>query len=178
MSSPAPLTVIRRALGSSAIALALALAGCSSSDADPTAPGGGDAPAGSLPDPCSFLTAADVEAVSGVPSQEGEYNDITSNATQAVCDYHPVEGVFPLIEVYVAPDASSVASQRESAEDMMGASVDVTVPGASNAYTILDGSILGMAVGDYFVQVSYMTSDLDDVTALTIALASEVAAGL
>jgi hypothetical protein len=60
----------------------------------------------------------------------------------------------------------------------MGTAVDVTVPGAQDAYAVAKGSILGMTVGDYFVQVGYMSTDGLDALGITSALAADAAAAL
>lgn len=184
MSSPAFVTTSRQILGLSAAVLALAISGCSSSDASPnasamlTGPGGADVPVGGLPDPCTLLTVAQIEAASGLSFGEGELNPQLSTSWQSICEWYSTDANFTFVQVVITADASTVAAQRETAEDMMGASVDVTVPGAENAYTVAGGSILGMGVEDYFVQVAYMTTGLGDVTSVTTALAAEVATAL
>jgi hypothetical protein len=183
VSSPAFVSASRRALGLSAIALALALSGCSSSETPPADPDsstspGGTSPEGALPDPCSLLTAPQIEAVSEYSFAEGEFNPQLSTSWQSICEWYATDATVTFVQIVITADASTVALQRETAEDMMGGSVDVTVPGAENAYTVAGGSILGMGVKDYFVQVSYMTTSIEDVTSITTALAAEVAAAL
>jgi len=164
-----------------AFALGLTLTGCSSSDA---APSPNDSPAGSgptagpvgIPDPCTLLSPAEIEAATGVAFQEGVFNTDISTDSQSICDWHPVDGVFPLVQVLVSPGAATVAAQRQSAEAIMGATTDVAVTGGQNAYTVAGGSILGMTVDDNFIQVSFMTADPDDVTTTTVTLAETVAA--
>jgi hypothetical protein len=169
-------------------AACLALAGCSSSEPEttftydvevPDADDPGTVPdGGSLPDPCSLLTPAAITATSGIEFADGYFNDDQSTDTQSICEWLPTDATFPLVQVYVSGGAGQISTQRATAESMMGAGVDVTVPGAQDAYAVAKGSILGMAVGDYFVQVSYMTTDGTDVLGITSALAAEAAASL
>ena len=186
-----PRSVARTASrGSLAIVAAacLALAGCSSSEPEssytfdvevPVADDPGTAPdAGSLPDPCSLLTPAAISATSGIDFAEGYFNDDLSTDTQSICEWLPTDATFPLVQVYVSGGADQISTQRATAESMFGTGVDVTLPGAQDAYAVAKGSVLGMAVGDYFVQVSYMTTDGTDVLAITSALAAEAAAAL
>ena len=159
-----------------ALVLSLALAGCSSSDDAPNTPDAAEA--GDIPDPCSLLSAADIEAVSGVAFQPGVFNEDLSTDFQSICDYSPVDGVFPLVQVLVSPGEAQVATQRSTAGDMLGGTVDVTVSGASDAYAVAGGSIVGMAANGYFVQLSYMSSDVADVTSTTVSLAEVVVGAL
>ncbi|MBN2177265.1 MAG: hypothetical protein JW722_06370 [Demequinaceae bacterium] len=164
-----------RLRGIAALALSLVLVGCSSSGAAPDGPGPA---AGPIPDPCALLDSTQIETITGVSFQEGVFNTDLSTDFQSICDWHPMDGAFPLVQVLVSPGASTVAAQRESAESIMGATVDVSVTGGDNAYTVAGGSILGMTVDDYFVQVAFMTSDLYDVSTMTGNLAEVVAATL
>jgi hypothetical protein len=100
-----------------------------------------------------------------------------SNDTQSICEWKPEAG-FPFVQVIVVGGADQVSTQRATAASMMGAVTDVTVPGASGAYSVANGSILGMAAGDYFLQVSYMSTGTADVSAITSALAANAVAAL
>jgi hypothetical protein len=168
-----------------------ALAGCSSGDPEDTLsytvsiPAAGDAgdagdvaDTGAIPDPCALLTPAGIAAASGLSFADGVFNASQSTDTQSVCEWHASSGALPIVHVLVSPGASQVRTQRATAESMMGVAVDVTVPGADDAYAVANGTILGMAVGDYFVQVSYMTTDTADVLAITSAVAAQAAASL
>ena len=166
-----------------AAAACLALAGCGSSEPDATLSDDvnvspADAGSGSLPDPCSLLTPASISAASGIDFADGYFNDELSNDTQSICEWLPTGATFPLVQVYVSGGAEQISTQRATAESTMGVGVDVAVAGAQDAYAVAKGSILGMAVGDYFVQVSYMTTDGSDVLAITSALAADAAAAL
>lgn len=164
-----------------ATAACLALAGCSSADSGTTnsyqVTLSAAAGSGSLPDPCSLLTPSDIVAASGVTMADGVINAQLSNDTQSICEWKPEAG-FPFVQVIVVGGADQVSTQRATAASMMGAVTDVTVPGASGAYSVANGSILGMAAGDYFLQVSYMSTGTADVSAITSALAANAVAAL
>jgi hypothetical protein len=78
----------------------------------------------------------------------------------------------------VVVGAESIAEERAAAEASLGPSEDVGVVGGGSAYTVANGSILGMRVGDYFVQVTYYPGDATDVRVVTAALAQDVAEAL
>jgi hypothetical protein len=163
-----------------ATATCLALAGCSSTEPGATSSLTADVSAagsGSLPDPCSLLTPADIADAAGVTMADGVINAELSNDTQSICEWKP-EGGFPFVQVIVVGGADQVTTQRATAESMMGAGADVTVSGARDAYAVANGTILGMAVGDYFVQVSYMSTGAADASAITSLLAADAAAAL
>jgi hypothetical protein len=164
-----------------ATAACLTLAGCSSADPGTTNSNqvtvSDAAGSGSLPDPCSLLTPADIATASGVTMADGVINAQLSNDTQSICEWKPEAG-FPFVQVIVVGGADQVSTQRATAASMMGAVTDVTVPGASGAYSVANGSILGMAAGDYFLQVSYMSTGTADVSAITSALAANAVAAL
>jgi len=163
-----------------AIAAALALTGCSGGGtttpaaADETTAGGG-APAAGVPDACSLLTPSDIAGVIDGSYGEAQHNDQLSNEYQDVCEWFSSNGAATFVQVFAAPGGDQVDSQRATADDAMGPATDVTVPGATGAYSVASGSILGMAVGDTYVQVSNVQSTSDDLTAQTVALAAIVA---
>lgn len=170
-----------------ALILTIALAGCTSdggstavgNDTQPPATkGSGAASSSSIPDPCTLLSASDIEAASGVAVKEGVFNTTLSRDFQSVCDWKPVTGAFPVFQVLISPGADQVASQRASAQDAMGAAVDVSIPGVHDAYAVSGGIILGMATNDYFVQVSYLTSKIGDFLPITSSLSATVVSNL
>jgi hypothetical protein len=142
----------------------------------PSTESGADDASSSLPDPCSWLTASDIESVVGTAFEEGARNPDLSTDFQNICEWWAADGSVLFVQVLVTGDAASLSTQRQSAEDVLGATSDVSVAGATDAYTVTGGSILGMAVGDNFVQVSLVSSSPDDVTTDTVALAGIVAA--
>jgi len=164
-----------------ATAACLALAACSSSDSGATgSPAAGVSAAagsGSLPDPCSLLTPADIATASGVTMAEGAINAQLSNDTQSICEWKPAGG-FPFVQVIVSGTADQVTTERATADSMLGATTDVTVPGATGAYSVANGTIVGMAAGGHFLQVAFMSTNSADVSAITTALAADAVAAL
>lgn len=128
-----------------------------------------------LPDPCTWLTPGDLEAVVGTAFDEGAKNPDLSSDFQNICEWWAADGSVLFVQVLVTDGDASSSTQRQSAEDALGAASDVSVVGATDAYTVAGGSILGMVVGDNFVQVSLVSSSADDVTSETVALAEIVA---
>ncbi|MDN4475881.1 DUF3558 family protein [Demequina sp. SYSU T00192] len=170
------------------LGLAGLLTGCSGGDApavpdrtaaSPTATAASPsspAPA-TLPDPCTLVSAADLEQVSGVPFGEGMLAEDIATATEASCVWEAVDGPLPIVQVLVVAAPDQAAARRESTEEWMGTATDVEVAGATDAYAAGAGTILGMQVGDVFVEVSYMSGE-DDVTAIGTAIAEVVAGSL
>ncbi len=141
----------------------------------PSPESGADDASNGLPDSCSWLTASDIESVVGTAFDEGATNLDLSTDFQNICEWWAADGSVLFVQVLVTEGAASLSTQRQSAEDALGATSDVSVVGATDAYTVAGGSILGMAVGDNFVQVSLVSSSPDDVTSDTVALAEIVA---
>ncbi|SEJ67811.1 hypothetical protein [Demequina mangrovi] len=152
-------------------------AGTDDEDAsDPTeeteAAGGGDA------DVCALLGDADLEDVTGLAFDQGVFDTDLSSDLQYVCNWTHSGDTLAIVQVLVLPGVGDVVSQRDSAEEWMGATEDVEVAGATDAYSVASGSIIGMRAGDDFVQVSYMSADADDVTDMTVELAEIVVGNL
>lgn len=144
------------------LAGALGLAGCSS-DSTPTA--------------CSLLNQGAIEDATGVPVHKGEADAYQSDEEHSVCAWRPESGEFPVIQVYLSAGAEQVTTQRAEAGAGYGVpAVDVTIAGAQDAYAAGNGSLIGMVVGDYFVQVAIITPStagaLDKTTALATAAAA------
>lgn len=159
----------RKAAGLLALALmATTLAGCSD---DPEF----DA---KVPNPCDALTTAQVEETLGIAYDDAKPNELLSTETQAICEWWATDKPGTFVQVIVKAGAGQVAVERESANQGLGATVDETVAGATEAYSMLQGAMIGMAVDDYFVQVSNLSGTGGDHTAETIALAEFVAANV
>ncbi|WP_062531120.1 hypothetical protein [Demequina rhizosphaerae] len=124
-----------------------------------------------LPVPCDLLSATDIEAASGVGFGDGVLVEDDAAEDRASCVWNAADGPLPIVQVVVVAGADQAGSQRASAEEWMGPSSDVDVAGATDAYEVGDGTILGMQVGDVFVEVSFMSADSDDVTDTTVAIA-------
>ena len=162
-------------------AVCLALAACSSADSGATNSSlltlSQAAGSGALPDPCSLLTPADIATASGVTMADGAINGQLSNDTQSICEWKPAGG-FPFVQVIVSGTADQVTTERATADSMLGATTDVTVPGATGAYSVANGTIVGMAAGGHFLQVAFMSTNSADVSTITTALAADAVAAL
>ena len=157
-----PMTQRRRTIAVLALACAFGLSGCSSS---------------SVPDACSLLDQGTIVDGAGVEVEKGKIDPDLSTDTISVCAWRPTSGTFPVIMVYLSAGAEQVEAQRLDAETGFGVpSVDVAISGASDAYAAGNGSLIGMVVGDYFVQVSYLTAGTADALDKTTPLAATVAA--
>ncbi len=151
-----------RALAVLALTCALSLAGCNSS---------------STPNPCSLLDQGGIKEATGVAVQKGKIDVELTHDTQSACVWRPESGDFPVIQVYLSAGGKQVATQRADADTGYGvASVDVTIAGAQDAYAAGNGSLIGMAVGEYFVQVAYITPGTADALDKTTALATKAVA--
>jgi hypothetical protein len=149
-------------LGVLALACSLGLAGCNSSSA---------------PNPCSLLDQGGIKEATGVAVQKGQIDAELTNDTQSTCVWRPESGDFPSIQVYLSAGGEQVTTQRADADTGYGvASVDVTIAGARDAYAAGNGSLVGMVMGDYFVQVAYLTPGTADALDKTTALATKAAA--
>ena len=155
------MTQRRRTIVVLALAGTLSLAGCSSS---------------SLPNACSLLDQGTIVEGAGVAVEKGKIDSDLSTETVSVCAWRPTSGTFPVIMVYLSAGADQVETQRLEAENGFGVpSVDVTVAGARDAYAAGNGSLIGMVVDDYFVQVNYLTTGTADALDKTTPLAAVVA---
>jgi hypothetical protein len=156
------MTQRRRGIAILALACTLGLAGCSSS---------------SEPDACSLLDQGTIVEGAGILVEKGKIDSDLSSDTVSVCAWRPKSGTFPVIMVYLSEGAEQVETQRLEAENGFGVpSVDVTVAGARDAYAAGNGSLIGMVVDDYFVQVSYLTTGIEDALDKTTPLAAVAAA--
>ncbi len=125
------------------------------------------------PDPCSLLTAADIEDATGVRFGEGAFNADLSGDMQSICDWIGTVG-YATVQTLIVP-IDVWAAQRESAA-IVFAVVDVDIPGADAAYVTEEGSLIGMQVAGMFLQVSYIPPGPGDVLPQTTALAATAAA--
>ena len=126
-------------------------------------------------DPCSLLTAADLEAATGVAFGDGVYNESLSQDQQWICDWTATGSEFATAQVLIIPIPSVYESNKESAAEMLGDVEDVSIPGADAAYATADHSIIGMLVGDLFVQTAYLTTTGEDLTEAATEIATVVA---
>lgn len=131
-----------------------------------------------VPNPCDLLTTAQIEEALGSAYEDAKPNEMQSTERQSVCEWWSTDAAGTFVQVLIKVDASSVAAERESAKEGLGATIDLEVAGATDAYSMLSGAMIGMAAGDYFVQVSNLSGDGGDQTAETLGLAEIVVAGI
>lgn len=138
------------------------------------------AAAAGLPDACGLLTSAEIESVTGDSLEAGALDEELSTGEQGVCHFAPATDPFPIVQVIVVEGpGAGFDLQMATAVSMMGDEVeDIDIPGASQAFVVAGGAIIGMAVGDHYLQVSYLSTSTDDVTDITSALAELAAAAL
>lgn len=159
----------RLTFGVVAAASALVLAGCTGSDGPFKAP---------VPNPCDTLDTAMINETLGSEYDDAKPNELQSNDRQSVCEWWSKDQGGTFVQVLIKVDATSVTAERESANNGLGATVDEKVVGATDAYSMLSGAMIGMAVDDYFVQVGNLTGKGGDLTLETTALAEAVAAAI
>lgn len=164
-----------------------------------------------VPNACTILGLDQITASTGIVATAGTLNSKLSTGGTSVCDWKPETADLPTIEVQISfaagkpptvsaspttspapatspnPTASGasgpIAAQRAAAESAMGAATDVVVAGATDAFTVKNGSVVGMnfqmvkkaVTYSYYIQVTYTTGDSTDVSLITKALASLVA---
>lgn len=131
---------------------------------------------GDLPDPCSLLTAADIEAATGLPFGEGTFNTDLSSEFTAVCDWQATGAEYATAQVLILAAPGSYESNKAGTADVFGI-VDVDIPGADAAYASEEGSLIGISLDGGLMQVAYIPPGpgnvLDQTKELaTIALAN------
>jgi hypothetical protein len=155
------------------LAAVLAFTGCSS---DPGSPGtgstaGGPPPASAsdgapapdgLPDPCTLLTRAEVDAATGGSFAEGAINTMVSQDHLKACDWQS-SGVATVQALVTTVDAFDTS--RKVAADTYGSADDVSIAGAKRAYVVKGGFLIGMDMGAVFLQVSYIATGSNVATA-------------
>jgi hypothetical protein len=155
------------------LAGALALAGCSP-ESDPTPAGttaGGAPPASTtkgaagddLPDPCSLLTKAEVDAATGATFGEGAINTTVSQALISACDWQS-SGVATVQVLVTTVDAFDTS--RQTAAQTYGSADDVVVAKAKRAYVVKGGFLIGLDMGEVYLQVSYIATGANGAAAV------------
>jgi hypothetical protein len=161
------------------LAAVLAVTGCSSDQGSPvtgsstppaTASGGGGQ-ASDLPDPCSLLTKAEVDAATGGSFAEGAINTLVSQDHLQACDWQS-SGIATVQALVTSVDAFDTS--RQVAVDTYGSADDVSIPGAKRAYVVKGGFLIGMDMGEVFLQVSYIATG-SNVAAAVLDLAGKAA---
>lgn len=138
----------------------------------------GDAPASDIPDPCALLTTLDLEAATGLTFGEGVFNESLSGDSHSICDWITSGSEFATAQVYLAPDSGGIFDTAKSGASGAFTIVDIDVPGATAAYATEEGSIAGMQVPGYFLQVSYIPPGPGSVLDVTSELAAKAVTAL
>jgi hypothetical protein len=162
------------------LAAVLAVAGCSSDDGSPTTgaatpppaspSGSAGGPSDGLPDPCTLLTKAEVDAATGGTFAEGAINATVTQEHISACDWAS-SGIATVQVLVTTVDAFD--SSRTTAADVYGSADDVSIPGTKRAYVVKGGFLIGMDVG-VFLQVSYIATG-SNVASAVLDLAAKAA---
>lgn len=156
-----------RAVAVTVVLLLLGLAGCSGSD--------DGASNEELPDPCALWATTDLDAITGAvwtqqppPEAGGPICDWTSAAPPG------------LTKAFVAADVGDAFDNNRASVTSGGVEpTEIEIPGAAKAFATADGGLVGMRVGDWYVQVDYNTEPpAPDPGAITRQLAAKAAAQL
>lgn len=134
-----------------------------------------ESPPGDAPDPCSLLTADDIESATGLQFDEGVFNHDLSSDSQLICDWIG-SAEFATVQTLIVP-MDVYDSQKASASEVFTL-VDVDIDGAGDAYATEEGSLIGMRAGGRFLQVSYIPPGPGEVLDVTAALATTAVANL
>jgi len=121
---------------------------------------------------CMLLTPDELEATTGLPFADGTYNADLSSEHQSICDWLSSGDAFATAQVLVS-DWPYQPSKEGSASAFT--LVDVTVPGATQAYATEEGSLVGMEIDGRYVQVAYIPAGPGNVLDATTQLAGIVA---
>jgi hypothetical protein len=121
---------------------------------------------------CMLLTPEELQTATGVPFADGASNADLSGEHQSICDWISSGDVFATAQVLVS-DWPYQPSKESSASAFT--LVDVTVPGATQAYATEEGSLVGMEIGGRYVQVAYIPAGPGNVLDATTQLAAIVA---
>lgn len=109
---------------------------------------------------CAALGADDLAEATGLPFQPGVASDIATAEFQDACDWRTADGlataqlIIVSLDVYDQNLASAAAASPDGA-------TDISVAGADAAYAAFNGAIVGMRVGDRFVQMAVLAAGTD-----------------
>lgn len=140
-----------------------------------------DADGGDLPDPCTLLTASEIDAATGLDFGPGDDGDPALRPPGgATCVWTNAD---PYAVVVVTVGPGSVYESAQTAGFESGAPdefVDLDIDGADDARISGLGDILAMRVGDLYVQVAngLVLDESDQYAPMTAALARAAAANL
>jgi len=127
--------------------------------------------ASALPDPCALLSPAEIESAAGFAVDGGAADADRQSDTKVLCEWTST-GVEGFVAIAVAPGYPVPYGEGET---VVGTTVAIDIPGASEAYSLVTYGSVGMRVdGDYIVVSSAGTANGESAD-VTIALATLVA---
>lgn len=134
-------------------------------------------------DPCSLLTAAQIQDATGAALGQGVPESADDGSDFHRCTWQ-VQGALPFLEVWVATGDDFFQTTRLIA-DADGGSLDVAIEiaGADEAYQTPLGTNTIARIGDLvafvgYISEGYLTDDLTDVTPITKKITAHVIANL
>ncbi len=114
-------------------------------------------------DPCSLLTAEQIEAATGWTVDTGQRPDDSLQGDRAVCNWEdPTAGGAVQVQLLVDVGESAFERDRTTAvADAVGVPDDLVVRGATAAFEMADLGQLTMLVDDDVVQLTVLGASLD-----------------
>ena len=125
----------------------------------------------SIGDSCEALTEQEISDATGISFAPGAPSTIADADFQDACDWVSDDGMATAQVIIVDDD---VYESNRSSAAAVSDTVDVDVDGTDAAYATFDGAIVGMRLGERFVQVAVITSDGVDRSAAVLELAALV----
>ena len=112
-----------------------------------------------------------------MPFGDGKPNDTITGDDRGACDWIATGKAFATAQVLLwSTSVGDYETARTGVEEGFGIKVtDISIPGAAHAYAVEGGNIVGMDMGDLYLQVSFTPSSKDDVVDVTTALATTAA---
>ena len=118
---------------------------------------------GAMPDPCALLSPAEIETAAGFAVGDGAADADRQSDTKVLCEWTQMGGD-GFVAIAVAPGYPVPFGEGET---VVGTTVAIDIPGASEAYSLVTyGSVAMRVDGDYIVLSSAgsTTSESADVT--------------
>jgi len=131
-----------------------------------------------LPNACDLLDAASIQGAVGQEFGEGQFNAILSSEQLAVCDWYASGDSYSTVQVQITMLDGDFSDVRAQADLDYGSTADAAIGGADDAFVAQDGTVVEFAVDGYQVSVLHYADEWIDLTDVTTALATFVAAAL
>lgn len=122
---------------------------------------------------CTVLTAAEISEATGLTFAEGAPSTIATGEFQDACDWTSNDGMATAQVIIVDQDVYDM--NKASAGAVSDTTDDIEVAGTDAAYSTFNGSIIGMRIGDRFVQFAVIAADTTDRSQAVVDLATLVA---